>query len=243
MASNINMDFDRRVVIQSAEMDWVESPQSGVQRRMLEREDAESGRATSVVRFAPGSAFSPHVHGGGEEFFVLVGVFSDEFGDFGPGTYVRNPIGSRHRPHSEAGCTIFVKLWQMEQADQQQVRIDTRNGSWLPGLVDGLSVMPLHEYGSENVALVKWRAGTVFSRHTHPAGEEIFVLDGVFEDEHGGYPQGTWIRSPAGSIHTPVSTGGCTIYVKTGHLGANLVGANLAAAPSTPSSARKTAPA
>ncbi len=238
MASNINMDFDRRVVIQTAEMDWVESPQSGVQRRMLEREDAETGRATSVVQFAPGSAFSPHVHGGGEEFFVLEGIFSDEFGDFGPGSYIRNPIGSKHRPHSEAGCTIFVKLWQMEDADQNQVRLDTRNGAWLPGLVDGLSVMPLHEYGSENVALVKWQPGTEFSRHTHPAGEEIFVLDGVFEDEHDRYPQGTWIRSPAGSIHTPVSTGGCTIYVKTGHLGAEM---NTAV--SAPSSAQQTAPA
>lgn len=70
----------------------------GVQRRVLEREDAESGRATSIVRYAPGSAFSPHVHAGGEEFLVLEGIFSDESGDFGPGMYVRNPIGSKHLP-------------------------------------------------------------------------------------------------------------------------------------------------
>ena len=49
-------------------------------------------------------------------------------------------------------------------------------------------------------------------------GEEIFVLDGVFEDEFGTYPQGSWLRSPSGSRHTPFSRAGCTIYVKTGQL-------------------------
>ena len=48
--------------------------------------------------------------------------------------------------------------------------------------------------------------------------EEIFVIDGVFEDEHGRYPSGTWIRSPHMSLHQPFSKEGCTIFVKTGHL-------------------------
>lgn len=218
MTTNLNMDFDRGVAIDTSAIDWVDSPLPGVQRRTLEREKAESGRATSIVLYAPGSEFSPHVHAGGEEFLVLDGVFSDEYGDFGPGTYVRNPIGSKHRPHSENGCTIFVKLWQMHPDDQDYVRIDTRTGVWTPGLVEGLSVMPLHRYGTESVALVKWQPGTEFQTHRHPAGEEILVLDGTFEDEHGRYPKGTWLRNPAGSIHTPCSTEGCTIYVKTGHL-------------------------
>lgn len=219
MKTNLNMDFGRGVTIDTHAIDWVDSPLPGVQRRRLEREEAESGRATSIVRYAPGSEFSPHVHAGGEEFLVLDGVFSDEYGDFGPGMYVRNPIGSKHRPHSENGCIIFVKLWQMDPDDRDCVRIDTRAGVWTPGLVDGLSVMPLHHYGTESVALVKWQPGTEFQAHSHPGGEEILVLDGTFEDEHGRYPKGTWLRNPAGSIHTPYSTEGCTIYVKTGHLG------------------------
>lgn len=155
MTTNLNMDFESRVVIDTAETDWMESHLPGVHRRMLEREEAESGRATTVVRFAPGSEFSAHVHSGGEEYLVLEGVFSDQYGDFGPGTYVCNPIGSEHSPHSEDGCTIFVKLQQMEPEDQEYVRKDTAHGEWLPGLVAGLSVMPLHHHGSENVALVK----------------------------------------------------------------------------------------
>ncbi len=214
----INTDLDQRAVVNSEQLDWVDSPLPGVRRRMLERDGAESGRASTIVRYAPDSYFHSHVHTGGEEFIVLDGVFSDEFGDFGPGMYVRNPVGSEHRPHSKDGTTIFVKLGQMDPDDQDYVRIDTNKAEWLPGQAEGLSVMPLHERGPEHVALVKWAPGTEFTRHAHPGGEEIFVLDGVFEDEHGRYPQGTWIRNPAGSVHTPFSTEGCTIYVKTGHL-------------------------
>lgn len=104
----------------------------------------------------------------------------------------------------------------MASADQDFVRLDTTREGWLPGLVDGLTVMPLHQFGGENVSLVKWRPGTRFQ--PHPGGEEILVLDGVLEDEHGRYPKGTWIRNPAGSVHAPVGTEGGTMYLKTGHL-------------------------
>jgi quercetin dioxygenase-like cupin family protein len=73
------------------------------------------------VRYAPRSAFPEHVHERGEEFIVLEGTFSDEHGDYAEGTYVRNPPGSRHRPFSAPGCTIFVKLRQFDPADHRQV--------------------------------------------------------------------------------------------------------------------------
>ena len=214
----INSDFSQRVVIHTDEIPWVDSPIAGVQRRMLERDGEEVARATSLVRYEPGSAFSAHTHGGGEEFLVIDGIFSDEKGDYPVGTYVRNPVGSSHRPSSEEGCTILVKLWQMSPEDQKRVAIATNKNPWSPGLVPGLQVMPLHSYGTENVALVKWEPGTMFQRHSHWGGEEIYVIEGVFEDEQGTYPQGTWIRNPHGSIHTPFSKEGCLIYVKTGHL-------------------------
>lgn len=214
----LHADFSQRVVVSSNDLPWVDSPMPGVQRRMLERDGDEVARATSIVRYAPSSYFSAHTHGGGEEFLVLEGIFSDEHGDYPAGTYIRNPVGSTHTPFSKDGCTILVKLWQMEPADQQRVAIATTQTPWFPGLVDGLEVMPLHTYGTENVALVKWAPGTQFQHHSHWGGEEIFVLEGVFEDEFGAYPTGTWIRSPHGSRHTPFSQSGCTIYVKTGHL-------------------------
>ena len=215
----IHDDLTKRAVVESEKLEWVETRMKGVRRRMLERQGAEAGRATTVVDYDPESYFEPHVHSGGEEFIVLQGIFSDEHGDFGPGYYVRNPPGSKHKPFSKDGCRIFVKLWQMdEEVDTETVRIDTKNTEWLPGLVPGLSVMPLYQSAHENVALVKWDAGTVFTPHAHHGGEEIFVLEGTFQDEHGSYPAGTWLRSPHGSIHHPYSEEGCIIYVKTGHL-------------------------
>ncbi len=185
---------------------------------MLDRVGGEVARATSVVRYAAGSRFDAHTHGGGEEFLVLEGVFSDERGDYPVGSYVRNPPGSSHAPFSEQGCTLFVKLHQFAAGDTTHIVIDTRRAPWLPGLVDGLSVQPLHSHGTEHVALVRWAPGTRFNPHQHWGGEEIFVVEGTFEDEHGRYPAGSWLRSPHGSAHTPFSNEGCTIFVKTGHL-------------------------
>ena len=214
----LHADLSQRVVVESESLDWVDSPMVGVQRRMLERDGEEVARATSVVRYAPDSHFSVHTHGGGEEFLVLDGIFSDEYGDYPAGTYIRNPVGSTHTPFSKEGCTILVKLWQMHPDDQQRVAIATKQTPWANGLVKGLQVMPLHSYGTENVALVKWDAGTYFQPHMHLGGEEIFVVDGVFEDEFGAYPKGTWLRNPSGSRHKPFSKSGCLIYVKVGHL-------------------------
>lgn len=221
----INADFDQRIVIRPGDIDWVSSPMAGVERQMLDRIGGEVARATSLVRYAPDSYFSAHSHGGGEEYLVLDGVFSDEHGDYPAGTYVRNPIGSSHTPHSAHGCTIFVKLHQFNPRDTEQKVVRTRDQIFLPGLVEGLSVLPLHDFEYEHVALVRWQPGTQFGQHRHWGGEEILVLEGMFEDEHGRYPAGSWLRSPHGSEHTPFSTAGCLIFVKTGHLGAAVTAA------------------
>jgi len=211
-------DLTERAVVFSEDLPWQDSPMTGVQRRMLERDGDEVARATTIVRYAPGSYFSAHTHGGGEEFLVMEGTFSDEHGDYGPGTYVRNPVGSSHTPYSKGGCTILVKLWQMDPEDRDRIAIDTTQTPWLPGLVRGLEVMPLHAFGTEQVALVRWAAGTTFQKHQLWGGEEIFVLNGMLTDEFGTYPQGTWLRNPPGSTHAPSSHEGALILVKTGHL-------------------------
>lgn len=216
----INADFSQPVVIDTTALDWAPSPMAGVERRMLDRIGDEVARATSLVRYAPDARFSEHVHGGGEEILVLEGSFHDASGDYPAGTYVRNPIGSKHAPWAgPEGTVLFVKLHQFDAEDSRQVVIDTAQAAFSPGLVPGLTVLPLHEHKTEAVALVRWAPNTRFSPHRHWGGEEILVLDGVFEDEGGAYPKGTWIRSPHLSAHTPF-TGpqGALIYVKTGHL-------------------------
>jgi anti-sigma factor ChrR (cupin superfamily) len=214
----INADFGARVVLDTNALDWIASPLAGVERRMLDRIGGEVARATTIVRYAPGSSFSAHTHSGGEEFLVLDGVFSDEHGDFGPGHYVRNPVGSSHTPSSADGCTILVKLWQMDPGDQDYVRIDTVAGEWQPTGCAGVEMQLLHRFGPERVAILRFAPGAAMPLHGHFGGEEILVLDGALADAHGRYPEGTWLRSPPGIRHAPFSETGCTIWVKTGHL-------------------------
>ena len=214
----IHADETERCVVNSEQLPWIASPQSQVQRRLLARDGGEVARATSIVRYAPGAHFAPHVHELGEEILVLEGTFSDAAGDYGPGSYLKNPPGSSHAPFSVDGCTLFVKLRHLLPQDSEQVVVDTRQARWRQGMVEGLTVLPLSEFGTTHTALVRWAPGTFFNPHRHYGGEEIFVVEGVFEDEHGRYPQGCWIRSPHLSQHQPFSREGCLILVKTGHL-------------------------
>src|SRR5439155_17149174 len=75
LAMALNSDFTVRAAVHAARLDWTPSPIPGVDRRMLDRIGDGVARATSIVRYAPHSRFSSHTHGGGEEFFVLDGVF------------------------------------------------------------------------------------------------------------------------------------------------------------------------
>jgi len=213
----LNMDFSKRVVIDTKRRDWCDSPMPGVKRKPLAREEAERGHATSIVSYAPGAHFSEHDHPLGEEILVLEGVFSDHSGDYGPGCYFRNPEGFRHAPSSKPGCRILVKLHQFAPGDTQHINIDTNDAAWLTG-DDGLQVMPLHRFGSEQVALMRWPAGESSGRHLHPGGEEIYVISGELCDEQGRYLAGTWIRNPPMSQHRLYAARETLIWVKTGHL-------------------------
>ena len=215
----INADFALKAVMNTQDMNWEPSPVPGVERKYLDRVGEEVAIASTVVKYAANSSFTRHAHGGGEEILVLEGVFSDEFGDYPVGSYLRNPPKSSHTPFSKEGCTLFVKLRHFHPDDLETVRIDTSTATWYPGTVPGLSVMPLHEFDGVGTALVKWAPDTIFNPHVHPGGEEIFVIKGVFYDEHDSYPTGTWIRSPRYSKHAPFTKSeGALIYVKTGHL-------------------------
>lgn len=212
----IHADRSQRAVVATRAASWTSSPEPGVERIMLERDGGEVARATSIVRYAPGSKFASHEHAQGEEFLVLAGEFRDENGAYPAGTYVRNPWGSRHAPFSNEGCVLFVKLRQMSSGDRQTVRVvRATERAVLASGEDEREVM-LHAVEGERVALCRWRAGFRAPRHTHADGEEVFVLEGSFEDELGVYPAGTWIRQPPGSEHQPFSPGGCLLYVKRG---------------------------
>lgn len=215
----LNADFSKRAAVHGAKTDWVPSPMKGVDRRMLDRIGDEVARATSIVRYAPGSHFSPHVHTGGEEFIVLDGVFSDEHGDFPAGSYIRNPPESSHTPGSEPGCTILVKLWQFDLKDRTHVRIDTNK---MRAVADpsrsGVSVMPLFHDGREDVRLEVWEPGASVELPV-PGGIEIFVLDGSFVENGETFEPQSWLRLPCGaSLKATAGSKGCRVWIKADHL-------------------------
>jgi hypothetical protein len=191
----------------------------GVDRRMLDRVGDEVARATSLVRYAPGSHFSAHVHTGGEEFLVLDGVFQDEHGDFPAGSYIRNPPQSSHTPGSEPGCTILVKLWQFDLDDRTHVRIDTNKMEMLPAPDrPGVRIMPLFRDAREAVRLERWDAGTEIALQPE-GGIELYVLDGSFEESGETFDRQSWLRLPVGApLQAKAGPDGCRCWVKEGHL-------------------------
>ncbi len=214
----LNDDTSQRCVVDTRTVPWQSSPSPLVHRQILERNGGEVARATSIVRYDAGARFDFHSHGLGEQILVLEGMLSDEHGDYPAGTYLQNPPGSGHAPYSKDGCKLFVKLRYLDPADSERVVINTNTAQWQQGLVPGLKVLPLSTFGTRSTAMVRWAPETFFNPHRHYGGEEIFVVEGVFSDEHGNYPAGSWLRSPHLSQHQPFSVEGCLIMVTTGHL-------------------------
>ena len=215
----LNTDCSRRVAIHAGRMPWIASPMAGVKRRMLDRIGDEVARATSIVRYAPGSHFSPHTHDGGEEFFVLEGVFQDEHGEFTAGSYIRNPPTSRHTPGSVPGCILCVKLWQFDLSDRTQVEIDTGAMPYRPAAGrPGVELIPLFSDSREEVRLERWahEAAMVMSL---PGGAEVLALDGDFREAGERFEVQSWLRLPVGNtLRAKAGLEGCTVWVKTGHL-------------------------
>jgi hypothetical protein len=215
----INARFDQRVLLHGADLPWVDSPVAGVQRRMLDRIGDEVARATTIVRYAPGSKFTPHTHEGGEEFIVLEGVFQDEQGDFPAGSYIRNPPTSRHKPGSETGCVIFVKLWQFDLADRTPVMIDMNKiGSVADARQPGVAVTPLFEDSRETVSVQQWQPGAQVNVALAD-GAELLVLSGSLTETADELRAWSWLRIPrGGSLSALAGAQGARVWMKTRHL-------------------------
>lgn len=214
----LNDDLAVRTVVHAAGRDWIPSPTPGIERRMLFRVGEEKARATSIVRYSPDSRFPSHHHPGGEEILVLEGTFQDETGAFPAGSYIRNPPGTSHAPGSDAGCVIFVKLWQFRDDDREQV-------VRFPGDARGLVTESaygrsetLFQNPHERVGLEEWRAGAAVD-FPNPCGLELLVLSGGFSDGRDEFRARSWLRLPGGQdLHARVGPQGARIWFKSGPL-------------------------
>ena len=99
----------------------------------------------------------------------------------------------------------------------QRVLIHTDTIDWVASPMKGVDRRMLDRIGDEvarATSIVRYAPESKFSAHTHGGGEEFIVLEGVFQDEHGDFPPGSYIRNPPTSSHTPGSDKGCRIFVK-----------------------------
>ena len=214
----INADFSCRAALAPEHYQWVQSPQNGVERVMLDRVGAEKARATSIVRYAPESNFPHHLHPGGEEILVLSGTFSADNSDYPAGWYLRNPPTSGHQPYSHEGAVIFVKLRQMTVDETRHVAIDTNDAdNWQEQ--GGREVCQLYSDAKEQVILQRIDAGEALFTGIIVGGAELLVLEGTLIEAGQSYQRGGWIRLPVDAI-SQVTAGenGATVYLKTGHL-------------------------
>lgn len=213
-----------RVQLDTAALPWVATDSPAIGVKGLEGPTgfgsvaALEGRRTYLVAGAAGAPWEFGAQALGGEILILEGELVDATGRYPTGTFLKVLPKEVRAFTVREDCLLFVKEGGVEAFDGESVRVPTRQAPWVPGLVDGLAVLPLWEAGPQHTALVRWAPGTRFHRHRHYGGEEIFVVAGTFQDEHGSYPQGTWLRSPHLSEHTPYSDEGCVILVKTGHL-------------------------
>ncbi len=107
---------------------------------------------------------------------------------------------------------------QLVNADfSRRVVIATDAMPWIASPQPGVERRLLDRIGGEvarATSLVRYASASAFPAHEHALGEEFLVLDGVFSDEHGDYPAGTYVRNPPQSRHSPRTAPGCTIFVK-----------------------------
>jgi len=213
-----NDDFDARVVVDSALQPWIDTDIKDVRIKLLEAVPSDNPRLTMLIRFAPGGSYDLRQHHGGEEFLVLEGSLNDERGIYDTGCYVRNPVGTRHILTSASGCTLFAKMGEFGTQDQAQRQIETGSESlWLPGPVEGTSVLPLHMHDTRSVLLIRWDTTTSFKPGLDPQGEEIFVMSGSLNDPDGDYPDWHWIRNPIEQWQPWQGSEGTLVYYKNGH--------------------------
>lgn len=199
-------DLETEWVVPLHEVPWMASPSGGVERRMLERVGDEVARATSVVRYRPGSAFPTHTHHGGEEFVVLDGTFVDEHGRYPAGTYVRNAVGSSHAPSAPDGCTILVKLWQMDAASPTVAVRD---------VFAATQRRELHRAGDVVVAMQPLPAG-----HEQTVESwEALVLQGTGMLGEKSFEAMTWLRAPPRGATLSIAIP-ALLWTKCGALGA-----------------------
>jgi hypothetical protein len=210
---DLHADHSLRIVVDATDLYAGQPGERPLEQRIVPAESRISLRSLQ--------AGESMTHDGAKllEILVVRGQLSLNGEALGPASYVRLSPGVSVTFTSTEASMVYLNERTRSEPETDSYALRGADLDWRQGMVPGLKVTSLHQGLTKHTALVRWAPETRFNPHTHVGGEEILVLEGVFRDEHGSYPAGTWIRSPHMSNHRPF-TGpeGATILVKVGHL-------------------------
>ena len=210
---SLHSDHSLRVVVDATDLHSGQEGELALERRIAPNESRITLRSLQ--------AGESMTHDGVKllELLVVRGHVSLNGETLGPASYVRLAPGVPATFTSTDASMVYLNERAPTEPETDSYALGGDSLDWRQGMVPGLKVTSLHQGLTKHTALVRWAPETRFNPHTHVGGEEILVLEGVFRDEHGSYPAGTWIRSPHMSNHRPFTGAeGATILVKVGHL-------------------------
>jgi ChrR Cupin-like domain len=130
---------------------------------------------------------------------------------------VPRPIADGPASQHLSGKTLDDASMELNADFSRRVAVHAAQLAWVASPIAGVDRRMLDRIGDEvarATSIVRYAPASSFSAHTHGGGEEFLVLDGVFQDEHGDYPAGSYVRNPPTSRHTPGSAPGCVLFVK-----------------------------
>jgi hypothetical protein len=209
----LHADHSLRIVVDATDL------QAGLMgERTLEQRITPANSRITLRSLKAGETLT---HDGAKllEILVVRGLLSLNGEALGPASYVRLAPGVPVTFTATEASMVYLNERAPTEPETDSYALGGDSLDWRQGMVPGLKVTSLHQGLTKHTALVRWAPETRFNPHTHVGGEEILVLEGVFRDEHGSYPAGTWIRSPHMSNHRPFTGAeGVTILVKVGHL-------------------------
>ncbi|MFZ9436232.1 MAG: cupin domain-containing protein [Opitutales bacterium] len=209
----LHADHSLRIVVDATDLHAGLTGERALEQRVVPAESRITLRSLKTGE--------PLTHDGAKllEILVVRGQLSLNGEALGPASYVRLAPGVSLMFTATEASLVYLNERTPMEPEKDSYALHGDQLDWRQGMVPGLKVTSLHQGLTKHTALVRWAPETRFNPHTHVGGEEILVLEGIFRDEHGSYPAGTWIRSPHMSNHRPF-TGpeGATILVKVGHL-------------------------
>jgi len=221
-STEVNADANKVAFMDTRTMEWSDTEWQGIQRKVLEFVNhAKMGRETSILKFLPGASLPTTSWDERLDFFVIDGSCSDEHGNYGKHTFVRQPPGTRHTLRSESGCTLYAK-WRIPiKNDSTRILIDAQSAKWMEFPHRGADVLHLYpnKDGIETGRIGHVHTNRQLPSHDHSIGEETLVLEGVLKDEYASYEAGTWFRMPCGKPHAPYTQDQrCKMLIREGDL-------------------------